>query len=31
MAVKSLVYQFLDVRVEVARFRALRAGRALAL
>jgi TolB-like protein/DNA-binding winged helix-turn-helix (wHTH) protein/Flp pilus assembly protein TadD len=31
MAVKSLVYQFLDVRVEVARFRAMRAGRALAL
>jgi TolB-like protein/DNA-binding winged helix-turn-helix (wHTH) protein/Flp pilus assembly protein TadD len=31
MTVKSLIYQFLDVRVEVSRFRALRAGRTLAL
>ena len=31
MIVKSLIYQFLDVRVEVSRFRALRAGRTLAL
>jgi TolB-like protein/DNA-binding winged helix-turn-helix (wHTH) protein len=31
MTVKSLIYQFLDVRVEVSRFRALREGRALAL
>ena len=31
MTVKSLIYQFLDVRVEVSRFRALRAGRALSL
>jgi DNA-binding winged helix-turn-helix (wHTH) protein len=31
MAVKSLIYQFLDVRVEVSRFRALRAGRTLTL
>lgn len=31
MTVKSLIYQFLDVRVEVSRFRVLRAGRALAL
>ncbi|HEY9433804.1 MAG TPA: winged helix-turn-helix domain-containing protein, partial [Blastocatellia bacterium] len=31
MTVKSLIYQFLDVRVEVSRFRALRAGRTLTL
>jgi DNA-binding winged helix-turn-helix (wHTH) protein/TolB-like protein/Flp pilus assembly protein TadD len=31
MTAKSLIYQFLDVRVEVSRFRALREGRALAL
>jgi DNA-binding winged helix-turn-helix (wHTH) protein/TolB-like protein/Flp pilus assembly protein TadD len=31
MAVKSLIYQFLDVRVEVYRFRVLREGRTLAL
>lgn len=31
MVAKSLVYQFLDVRVEVAPFRVMRGGRALAL
>jgi hypothetical protein len=31
LAVKPLIYQFLDVRVEVSRFRVLRAGRALSL
>lgn len=31
MIVKSLIYQFLDVRVEMSRFRVLRAGRTLTL
>ncbi len=31
MAAKSLIYQFLDVRVEVASFRVIRGGQALAL
>jgi DNA-binding winged helix-turn-helix (wHTH) protein/TolB-like protein/Flp pilus assembly protein TadD len=31
MTAKSLIYQFLDVRVEVSRFRVLREGRTLAL
>lgn len=31
MVAKSLIYQFLDVRVEVAPFRVMRGGRALAL
>ena len=31
MAAKSLIYQFLDVRVEVASFRVMRGGQALSL